>query len=300
MEVTAESILQPISSRYSSEEECMEALIAMKWPNGFVCPRCAYTRCSRVNSRRIPLFECGRCAHQTSALVGTIFEGTRLSLLKWFQALELFLLPDGISAMRLSQVIRVTYKTAWLLLHKIRHAVGDFDARKLLNGDVKVNRDQYGQNPSRCQFPHPYAAAVIAGCTVTESGEPERVKIHLVPQKRGDGRRASRQQLAAFINDHVEIRSSAVQSFPLAYRLYLPLRKVVREAWKSLTRTYLALGYKYLQAYLNEYTVRRHLRLQGATAAKRRKLLQMCMATPALCYRQLVAGQLNPSLSIAA
>jgi hypothetical protein len=38
-------------------------------------------------------------------------------LVKWFQALELFLLPDGISAMRLSLVIQVTYKTAWLMLH---------------------------------------------------------------------------------------------------------------------------------------------------------------------------------------
>ncbi|MFB5678038.1 hypothetical protein ACE3NQ_12605 [Paenibacillus terreus] len=53
-------------------------------------------------------FECARCAHQTSALVGTIFERTHLPLTKWFQALELFLLPDGISAMRLSQVIQVT------------------------------------------------------------------------------------------------------------------------------------------------------------------------------------------------
>lgn len=300
MEVTAESTLQPTRSRYSSEEECMEALIAMKWPNGFVCPRCAYTRCSRVTSRRIPLFECGRCAHQTSALVGTIFEGTRLSLLKWFQALELFLLPDGISAMRLSQVIQVTYKTAWLLLHKIRHAVGEFDARELLRGDVKVNSDQYGYDPNRCQLSHPYALAVVAGCTATESGEPEQVKIHLIPQKRGDGRRASRQQLAAFINDHVEVSTSTLPSFPLTFRLYLPLRKVVREAWKSLTSTYAALGHKYLQAYLNEYTVRRHLRLQPKKTAMCRKLLQMCMTTPALCYRQLIAAHPNPPLSIAA
>ncbi|GJM69762.1 hypothetical protein HMSSN036_19780 [Paenibacillus macerans] len=38
--------------------------------------------------------------------------------MKWFQALELFLLPDGISALRLSKVIRVTYKTAWSMLQK--------------------------------------------------------------------------------------------------------------------------------------------------------------------------------------
>ncbi|WP_230877026.1 transposase [Paenibacillus macerans] len=180
MEINAGTELQSFSSRFNSEQDCMEALIAMKWPNGFVCPRCAHTRCSRLTSRHIPLFECGKCKHQTSPLVGTIFEGTHLPLLKWFEVLDLFLLDGGISALRLRQVIRVTYKTAWLVLHKIRHAVGEFDARELLSGDVKVNSDQYGRNPSRCQLSHPYASAVVAGCTVTESGEPEQVKIRLV------------------------------------------------------------------------------------------------------------------------
>ncbi|MDU7477617.1 MAG: transposase, partial [Paenibacillus macerans] len=59
MEINTGTELQPFSSRYQSEQACMEALIAMKWPNGFVCPRCAHTRCSRLTSRHIPLFECG-------------------------------------------------------------------------------------------------------------------------------------------------------------------------------------------------------------------------------------------------
>ncbi|MCM3699750.1 transposase [Paenibacillus macerans] len=300
MEVNAGTELQPFSSRYNSEQACMEALIAMKWPSGFVCPRCAHTLCSLLTSRHIPLFECGKCKHQTSPLVGTIFEGTHLPLVKWFQALELFLLPDGISALRLRQVIRVTYKTAWLMLHKIRHAVGEFDAQELLCGDVKVNSDLYGCDPSRCQFSHPYATAVVAGCTVTESGEPEQVKIRLVPHKRGDGQRANRHELAAFIDGHVDARTSVVQSFPLAFRLYAPLRKVVREAWASLKSTYVALGLKHLQAYLNEYTGRRRLRLPGAEETKRQKLLRMCVAIPAIPYRRLIARQLNQPLAAAA
>lgn len=300
MEVNAETELQPYSSRHNSEQACMEALIAMKWPNGFVCPRCAYTRCSRLTSRRISLFECAKCKHQTSALVGTIFEGTHLPLLKWFAALELFLLPDGISAMRLSQVIEVTYKTAWLMLHKIRHAVGEFDALELLSGDVKVNSDLYGRNPSRCQFLHPYTIAVVAGCTVTESGEPEQVKIRLVPHKRGDGKRANRHELAAFIDGHVDVPTSAVQSFPQAYRLYAPLRKVVRAAWESLKVTYIALGLKHLQAYLNEYTGRRRLHLPGAEESMQQRLLRMCVVIPAIPYRHLIACKPNQPLVAAA
>ncbi|WP_068783533.1 transposase [Paenibacillus phocaensis] len=294
--------LYPISTRFDSEEVCMEALIAMKWRNGFVCPRCHFTRGTRLSSRRIPLFECGRCAYQASPLVGTIFEGTHLPLMKWFQALELFLLPDGISAVRLSQAIRVTYKTAWLMLHKIRHTLGECNARELLSGDVKVNSDQYGKNPTRYyHFPHPYATAVVAGCTVTESGEPEQVKIQLLPQKRGEGLRATRHELTAFINQHVDIHTSVVQSYPLAYRLYGPLWNVVREAWKSLRNTYVALGPKYLQAYLNEFTVRRGLRLSGATKiALHQKLLRMCASIPTISYPNLIAHRPNPPIAFAA
>ncbi|WP_232282245.1 transposase, partial [Paenibacillus sp. oral taxon 786] len=60
--------LQSISSRFRSESDCIEAIIAMKWPNGFVCPRCAYTECTRLSSRRLPLFECRKCGYQASPL----------------------------------------------------------------------------------------------------------------------------------------------------------------------------------------------------------------------------------------
>ncbi|WP_227872652.1 transposase [Paenibacillus macerans] len=54
IEVNTGTKLQPFSSRYQSEQDCMEALIAMKWPSGFVCPRCAHTRCSRLASSISP------------------------------------------------------------------------------------------------------------------------------------------------------------------------------------------------------------------------------------------------------
>ncbi|MDU7477441.1 MAG: hypothetical protein E7L01_29505, partial [Paenibacillus macerans] len=80
--------------------------------------------------------------------------------------------------------------------------------------------------------------------------------------------------------------------------------KVVREAWESLKSTYGALGLKHLQAYLNEYTVRRRLRLQGgrpgAEETMRQKLLQMCVAIQAIPYRRLIARQPNQPLAAAA
>ncbi|MEC2343365.1 IS1595 family transposase [Paenibacillus barengoltzii] len=295
MELSTSMELKSISSRFQSEADCIEAIIAMKWPNGFVCPRCAYTECTRLSTRHIPLFECGKCGYQASPLVGTIFERTHLPLVKWFQALELFLLPDGISALRLSQVIQVTYKTAWLMLHKIRHTLGEWDAKVLLSGEVKVCRDQYGTDTRRFHpADQPYATAVVTGCTVTETGEPERVKIQLIPHKRGGEQQADRSELEAFINKHVDGQHTSTKRwFPFVYRMYLPLRKVVRQARDSIRRTYVALGTTHLQAYLNEYTVRRYLRMICSEEEMCQNLLQMCLSIPAIPYRQLIAHGLN-------
>ncbi|MBS5914794.1 MAG: hypothetical protein KID09_29970 [Paenibacillus macerans] len=64
------------------------------------------------------------------------------------------------------------------------------------------------------------------------------------------------------------------------------------------------MGLKHLQAYLNEYTIRRRLRLSGglpgAEETMRRKLLHMCVAVQVLPYRRLIARQPNQPLAAAA
>ncbi|CAI6070874.1 IS1595 family transposase [Cohnella sp. JJ-181] len=119
-----------------SEEDCAGALFAAKWPDGFRCPRCAHPHYYKVSSRGRHLFECRSCAHQTSLTAGTVLEGTRTPLTKWFQAM--FLMQIGINAKLLAELIRVTYKTAWLINHKLRHAIGEWDRMRPLEGDLQL------------------------------------------------------------------------------------------------------------------------------------------------------------------
>jgi Transposase zinc-ribbon domain len=56
---------------YGTEEQCHAALVAMRWPDGFVCPRCADTRYSNCEPKR--LFQCTECRVQTSVRPSTIF-----------------------------------------------------------------------------------------------------------------------------------------------------------------------------------------------------------------------------------
>ena len=50
-----------------------------RWPQGFVCPRCAGRRCCEIKERK--LYQCGSCRHQVSLTAGTIFHSTKLDLM---------------------------------------------------------------------------------------------------------------------------------------------------------------------------------------------------------------------------
>ena len=103
---------------YGTEQQCRDTLFKLRWPNGFVCPRCDNkTYCEIKKKRRL---QCNRCRHQTSLIAGTIFQSTHLPLRKWF--LTIFLLTqskNGISALELCRQLGVSYNAAWLTKHKL-------------------------------------------------------------------------------------------------------------------------------------------------------------------------------------
>lgn len=100
-------------SKYGTEESCEQALFQLKLSDGFKCPECGFCHCTVVSGRMLPLYQCPKCRHQTSAIAGTILVNTKLSLVKWFLTLYFVATnKDGISAMALSKYISVTLKTA--------------------------------------------------------------------------------------------------------------------------------------------------------------------------------------------
>jgi hypothetical protein len=101
--------LPEFEARFATEAQCREFLVRLRWPQGFVCPKCN-GRDAWKNSRG--LFEC-ECGHQTSVTAGTIFHGTRKPLRLWFKAMFLVLAPkSGMSAVTLMRLMGFTYETA--------------------------------------------------------------------------------------------------------------------------------------------------------------------------------------------
>ncbi|MFD2328633.1 transposase [Cohnella sp. GCM10020058] len=291
-------------SRYSiqdamprfSQEDCEQSLFAAKWPHGFLCPRCGHSQYYEISSRQRPLFECRSCAHQTSLTAGTALEGSRTPLTKWFQAM--FLMQLGISARLLAELIGVTYKTAWLMNHKLRHAIGAWDLVRPLEGDLQLLDEYYGYEYHRyigslmvqeALRPQPIVVGVALDC----ADNIVHLKMKAVDGPEGDdatrpgadGEEASEH----FVRVHVAsgTADNRVQRLERGHRGQTPLHVAWREAVRWLTWTFGGIGPKHLQAYLNEFCFRRILCRNDMLA----ELIACCAATETITYRRLVGAR---------
>jgi ribosomal protein L37AE/L43A len=129
--------------RFQTEEQCREFLFKLRWPDGFICPKCAHTSYYNVKNRN--LYHCSKCGHQASVSANTIFHGSHTPLTKWFVAI--FMMADdkrGVSAAKLARNINVSPPTAWLMLHKIRKAMAARDSGYMLSKIVEIDDAYFG------------------------------------------------------------------------------------------------------------------------------------------------------------
>ena len=167
--------LDEFIGRYGTEEACQEAVYKMKWPTGFYCPGCGCKSHCQLSRGH---YQCNRCHHQTSLTAGTIFQGTKLALSKWFLAMYLLTQhKKGVSALQLSRDLGVNYKTAWSIKHKLMQTLLERQREKKLQGRVEMD-DAYlggehsGKRGRGSENKYPFIAAV----ETTEDGKP--IHIH--------------------------------------------------------------------------------------------------------------------------
>jgi len=116
--------LHDFYEQFPAEQSCWTALRQIRWPRGFICPRCGKRGSHRLRTRCLE--QCRSCRYQVSITAGTVFHKTRVPLRTWF--LAIFYLgrhKKGISALQLQRDTGLgSYQTAWTLLHKLRSALG--------------------------------------------------------------------------------------------------------------------------------------------------------------------------------
>jgi hypothetical protein len=169
---------------YGSEAQCEQALEAVRWPEGFRCPRCADKAHYVLRDGARKVFQCGACRHQASLIAGTIFQGTKLPLTTWFLAIYLISqAKTGLSALALKRQLGVSYPTAWLIHHKLMQAMADREERYMLEGKVQVDDAYLGgeRTGGKVGRGSENKVAFVAAVSLTEEDRPLRVRLTPVP-----------------------------------------------------------------------------------------------------------------------
>ncbi len=146
-----QSLLQ--ATRYfSNPDVCVEFVAAMRWPDGVTCPHCDGKKVSYLRTRRIWKCMDKDCHKQFSVKTFSIFEDSAIALDKWLVAVWLVVnCKNGISSYELARDLKITQKSAWFVLHRIRLALrtNDWGKGKMgsRGGAVEVDEAFVGGSP---------------------------------------------------------------------------------------------------------------------------------------------------------
>lgn len=137
------STLQEMMQAFGDEQRCIDHLRAIRWADGAYCPYCGCKRVYHFKDGRN--HKCKDCGKRFSIKVGTIFEDSKVPLSKWFTAIWLATShKKGIASAQLARDIGVTQKTAWFMLHRLRHAAKTRSFNQPLAGTIEVDETYVG------------------------------------------------------------------------------------------------------------------------------------------------------------
>jgi len=128
---------------FQDNEVAIEHFKAIRWRNGAFCPHCEHNKVYGLGRKGI--YRCAKCRKNFSITVGTIFENTKLPLRIWFGAIWLITNhKKGIASTTLATDLGITQKSAWFILHRLRHAARTKSFNKPLHGTVEVDDTYVG------------------------------------------------------------------------------------------------------------------------------------------------------------
>lgn len=176
--------LAELETRFSTEAACHEYLIALRWPEGFVCPRCGGFK---MWTTKRNLLVCADCEYQVSVTAGTIFQDTRKPLTMWFRAIWwVTSQKTGASALGLQRILGLgSYKTAWAWLHKLRRAMVR-PGRDSLSGRVEVDEAYWGSPEEGLHGRKIESKAIIAVAAEEDGRGIGRIRMRRIQDASGE------------------------------------------------------------------------------------------------------------------
>jgi len=301
---------------FADDEACLEHLRRIRWPEGFVCPRCGHGKAWFIRTRRV--MDCKKCRAKTSVTAGTIFHKTRTPLLKWYWLIyRMATNKVGTSVAEMRRLLEIKdYKTSWLMAHKVRKAMADRDARYMLAGLVELDDSFFGPAGHTAGRGSEHKSTVLCAVSlyrdtrgkekpgfahmrVVEDASAKSIGEFLDRLGSGPETQEGRELLEAIRTDGWRSYSKAALDKELGhYRVVLRkpsqagrllpwVHRVISNAKAVIRGTHRGVSQKHLQSYLAEVCYRFNRRYWEKELFDR--LIRACISTATVTYSELVA-----------
>jgi len=306
MEDYPRTILE-LEERFSTEEACRDYLCELRWPKGFLCPRCQGRGGWPATRGRVI---CRTCRYQASVTAGTIFQDTRKPLRLWFHAIwHVTSQKNGASAVNLQQILGLGgYLTAWTWLHKLRRAMVR-PGRDRLRGRVEVDETYVGGEEKGRVGRRLVRRALVVIAAEEDGRGIGRIRMMRVPN-------ASKTSLGGFVAQVIEPGSvvhtdgfagygdleklgyrhetsvllnqgedAAVRLLPRVHRVAALLKRWLLGTHQG------AVSPEHLDYYLDEFTFRFNRRKSRSRGKLFYRLLQQAVQVDPSPYKTIVGGK---------
>ena len=291
-------------TRFATEQGCYNYILSLRWPNGFICPLCHNDKFWETKRTLMVCTECGR---QTSVTAGTIFQGTRKPLRLWFHVMWWMMSQKtGASAKNLQHTMGFRrYETAWVWLHKLRHAMIR-TGRERLKGFVEVDETFIGGVEKDAKGRKTETKTLVVIGVEVEEKKLGRIRFQIIPD-------ASSESLIPFIKDNItpgsvvstdgwpgykplekenykHVVQNISQSEKKASELLPHVHLVVSLIKRWLMGTHQgAVSSKHLAGYLDEYAFRFNRRLSTHRGKLFYRLMQQAVSTESISRQEIIA-----------
>jgi len=296
-------------SLYGTEQQCREAVFHKRWPQGFVCPECGYTKYCEIHSRKV--YQCHRCRCQLSFNGGGIFASTKLPLTIWFLGIYLITqAKDGLSSLNMARTLGVSANAALRMKHKLQQTMKERDDSNPLHGLILMDDAYWGGKKRDGKRGRGATGKMpfIAALAVSSKGHPISLRLSHV-----EG--FTKQEITAWASKHLtpgsQVTSDGLNCFPGVkaakcdheptvtsgfpeydeHKVFKWVNIMIGNIKNSIHGTYHAVSEKHLPRYLAEFCYRFNRRFQLEDMVDR--LLYVALRTPPMPQRLLKLAEVR-------
>ena len=289
---------------FPDEEAAIKWFERVRWPDERACPRCGCTSTSEVANRHPMPYWCRDCRRYFSVRTGTALECSRLPLRKWAFAIYIYVTNlKSVSSMKLRRDLRLTQKTSWFLLHRLREAWG---GPEKMDGPVEVDETYFGGKRKNMHASKrkalwgrgPVGKVAVVGMKdrKTKQIKAKVVKTTTQPELQGFVREGAKPGSTVYTDEHRayfglrgDYRHSAVQHKIKQFVDGQAHTNGIESFWATLKRAYQGtfhrLSPKHLDRYIQEFCFRHNIRDKDT-------IIQMGAVVAGLVGRRLMYADL--------